>query len=74
MVRFCTEDRFGGLGTRVIFAEDFKKPAYLVISIRQIYDVSATYIELVSIDILQIDRYGVPAWVFVVYITDSMRR
>jgi len=25
--RFCTDDRLEGLGTSVIFAEDFKKPA-----------------------------------------------
>lgn len=28
MFRFWTEDRFAGFGTRVIFAEDFKKPAW----------------------------------------------
>jgi hypothetical protein len=27
IARFCTEDRLEGFGTRVIFAEDFKKPA-----------------------------------------------
>ena len=27
IARFCTEDRFEGLGMRVIFAEDFRKPA-----------------------------------------------
>lgn len=32
IVRFCTEDRLEGLGTRVIFAEDFKKPAYATVS------------------------------------------
>ena len=27
IVRFCIEDRFDGFGTRVIFAEDLRKPA-----------------------------------------------
>ena len=30
--RFCLEDRFEGFGTRVIFAEDFKNPAYPYVS------------------------------------------
>lgn len=28
-LRFWIEDRLAGLGTRVILAEDFKKPAYI---------------------------------------------
>ena len=28
IARFCTEDRLEGFGTRVIFADDFKNPAF----------------------------------------------
>lgn len=28
IARFCMEDRLGGFGTKVIFAEDFRKPAW----------------------------------------------
>lgn len=28
IMRFCTDDRLAGFGTSVIFAEDFRKPAY----------------------------------------------
>lgn len=32
IARFCTEDRFEGLGTSVIFEEDLRKPAYAHVS------------------------------------------
>jgi hypothetical protein len=32
IARFWIDDRFEGFGTRVIFAEDFRKPAYAYIS------------------------------------------
>lgn len=31
-LRFCTDDRLDGFGTNVIFAEDFRKPAWMMVS------------------------------------------
>ena len=37
IARFCTDDRLEGFGTRVIFADDFKKPAFVTISLLGVF-------------------------------------
>ena len=39
--RFCTEDRLEGLGTSVIFADDFKKPAYADVRTYRVFQGAA---------------------------------
>jgi hypothetical protein len=71
--RVCTEDLLAGFGTSVILAEDFRKPACRAVRIHIISQrLCETYIELISIHILQINGGGVLSWVFVIDIADSM--
>lgn len=54
--RGCTDARFVGLGIRVIFADDLRKPACSKISQHSSLDlkISPTYIKLVPLHILEI--------------------
>jgi hypothetical protein len=71
--RIWTEDRLAGFGTRVILAEDFRKPACRVVRIHTFSQhVFETYIELVSVDILQINGCRVLSGVFVIDIADPV--
>ncbi len=73
--RVCIEDLLAGFGTRVILADDFKKPACHKVRITGVLSNRfQTYIEFVSVDILQINGYGVLPGVFVVDIANAMGR
>jgi hypothetical protein len=62
-----------GLGTSVILAEDFKKPAWGAIRLHTTLRVARTaYIEFVSVNILQINCSRVLSWVFIIDIADSV--
>jgi len=54
--RGCTDARFVGLGIRVIFADDLRKPACNKISQRSFVNlkIPPTYIELVPLHIFEI--------------------
>ena len=77
-MRFWTDDRLEGFGTRVIFAEDFRKPAYCNVSNKNKITTdtcmsSQAYIEFIAVNVFQIDYSGVLAWVVMVDIAYTMR-
>jgi hypothetical protein len=71
--RVCIDDRLVGLGTRVILAEDLRKPACRIVRLSapsQHY--SQTHIKFISVYILKINGYGVLPRIFIVDIADSV--
>ena len=66
--------RFGALGCRVILADDFKKPACMCSACCcYIPGTLSAYVELVSVNALQFDRYRILAGLQIVDIACSMR-
>ena len=74
IARFWIEDRFIGLGTRVIFGDDFKKPPCIALADERASTLSASrsYIELVSFHILQINSCRILSRIAIVHIAYPM--
>lgn len=73
--RVCIDDLLVGFGTSVILADDLRKPACRIVrTCATSQHSSQTYIEIISVYILQINGCGVLPWIFVVDIADSVGR
>jgi hypothetical protein len=70
----CIEDRLDGFGTRVIFGEDFKKPACSDVRRRISFQgrIQKVYIKFVSINLFQIDCRRVLSRIVIIDIAYSM--
>ena len=74
IARFWIEDRLIGLGTSVIFGDDFKKPPCIALADgrARTLSVSRSYIELISFHILQINSRRVLSRISIVHIAYPM--
>lgn len=76
MTLFWVDILLEALGTRVIFGEDLRKPAYSRSQglLGSFYSDYAAYVEFKPLDLLQVYSYGVLSRLFIVHIVYPMGR